>query len=733
MNPIWILYMGTYPPRECGIATFTKDLTTAIDKKFSPSIKSKIVAMNDRSSNNFNYPQDVIFEINDNNILEYIDVAKKINKIEAIKLINIQHEFGIFGGDYGEYVITFLEHLKKPVIITFHSVIPNPDVKLKNIVYTLSEKCSCLIVMTKEGTNILREDYDISTNIILIPHGAPIVPFIPSIEGKMKKGLSDKIILSSFGLVNPGKGYEYVIKALSEVVKKFPNILYIITGETHPVIRRKEGEKYRNFLKNIVKDLNLEDNVKFDNRYVSLKEIIHLLQATDIYISSNLNPNQIVSGTLAYAMASGKVILSTPFIHAKDVLTPERGILVKFRDSTSYTNAIIKVLSNPILKEKIEKKIYSYTRNTIWPNVALSYFKIFKKFIVKLGNFNLSNPKIKFNYIEKLTDDFGIIQFANYSIPNKFSGYTLDDNARAMIVSTIYHDLFKDNNKLKLIKKYLNFIKYVQQDDFKFYNFVDHEKKINFEHWSDDSHGRAMWSLGYLIASKTIPEGLRNEAQEIFEKGLAVIEKIKSPRAIAFIIIGLYFYNKRNKNSENRINKLSDYLVSLYYNCRTNEWHWFENYLTYSNSKLPEALFYSYKITNNKKYLKIAKKTLDFLITKTFMNGLFSPIGQNGWYFKNGDKALFDQQPIDTALMVHTLILAFKITNLKKYIKLADTAFKWFLGKNSLNQVIYDETTGGCHDGIGKFSINLNQGAESSVMYLIARLAIEELKRIKLI
>ncbi|NVM01573.1 MAG: glycosyltransferase [Candidatus Helarchaeota archaeon] len=731
MKPIWILYLSTFPPKVCGIASFTKDLTAAMGRKFSSSIKSKVVALNDIGTNFYNYPEDVIFEINDNDISSYIDIAKKINAIDAIKLINVQHEFGIFGGKYGEFLIKFLENVKKPVVITLHSTIPNPGNKLKKVVRSLAEKSSCLVVMAKKGMDILREDYEIETDIIVIPHGTPTVPFNLSLKEKKAMGFGDKIILSSFGLMNPGKGYEYVIEALPEVIKRFPNVLYFIIGKTHPVVKRKEGEGYRNFLEEKVKELDLQKHVKFNNNYVPLEEIIKILKATDIYISSGLNPNQIVSGTLAYAMSCGKMVISSAFLHAKDAITPDRGILVEFKDSKAFARAIIKVLSNPDLKERMEKNIYSYTRYTTWPNVLLAYFNLFITIIGESVDYKMSFPKIKFSYIKKLTDDFGMLQFANYTNPDKLSGYTLDDNARALLDYSIHYNIFIDDAKLKLIKKYLDFIKFVQQNDNKMYNFVDHNRKVNLESWSEDSHGRAMWALGYLVFSKNISNDLRIESQAIFEKGLKAVNNIKSPRAVAFIIIGLYFYNqvKKSNSIQVQIKKLSNYLISLYFKCSYEEWNWFEKNLTYSNSKLPEALFYSYKITGEEKYLKIAIDSLNFLISITFKDDLFSPVGQNGWYIKDGHKTFFDQQPVDTSSMVQTLILAYKITKEKKYMKFAILAFEWFLGKNSLNQVIYDETTGGCYDGLGEFSINLNQGAESSVTYLLARLAFEEFKK----
>ncbi len=723
-EPSSILYMSTFPPRECGIATFTKDLASAMDNKFSHVASSKIVAMNNDIANIYNYPEDVIFQIADADIQEYIDAAKKINGMDNAKLINIQHEFGIFGGEYGSYLVAFLEIINKPVIITFHSVLPEPDSKLKRVVQTLANKSKCIIVMSKIAADILREEYGITTDIQVVPHGIPAVLYDSSLKEKARMGYKKKIVLSSFGMMNAGKGYENVIDALPKVIKRFPNVLYLIVGETHPVVRKKEGEQYRNFLEKKVKELGLEKNVKFYNKYIPLKEIVQYLQATDIYICSNNNPHQVVSGTLAYAVGSGRAVISTPFLHAKELVTPDRGILAEFNSPKSFANAIIRIASNKKLKNSMEKNAYANTRHMTWDNVALAYMSIFKKHISLSKKDGVKIPKIKLNHLINLTDDFGLLQFTNNTQPATSSGYTLDDNSRAMIVCCMHYNTFKNKSALNLIRTYMDFIKHAQQKDGKIYNFVDYSKNVNLGHWSDDSYGRALWSLGFLISAKGIPPGLKEEAEQMLNKASPLISKIKSPRAVAFIILGLYFYNKAKPSPENagKIRELADYLVMLYKTYSSDGWKWFEEYLTYSNSKLPEALFYSYLATKNREYLEIAKSSLDFLSSATFENGIFAPVGHDGWYFKNGQKAHFDQQPVDTASMVQTLLLANKITKEKHYLKDAITAFQWFLGKNFLNTMVYDESTGGCHDGIGKYSINLNQGAESTLSYLLARL-----------
>jgi glycosyltransferase involved in cell wall biosynthesis len=727
----YVLYVGTFPPRECGIATFTRDLTSAVDKS-SLAFQSKILAMNRNGVNVYNYPKKVIFQITDDEIKDYVEVAKKINKMNSIKLVNIQHEFGIFGGEYGDYIIPFIEILNKPIIINFHSVIPDPEDKLKETVRSIANKVDCITVMTQKGVNILRKQYGIKTKIRLIPHGIPNVKYNSNIKTKSVLGYKDKILLSSFGLMSNGKGYEYVIDALPKVVEKFPNLLYLIVGETHPVVRKKEGEKYRTFLEKKIKKLGLQNNVKFYNKYLTLNEIIKYLRATDVYICSSQNPNQITSGTLVYAMGCGKPVISTPFLHAKDLFNKKRGILTRFNSNKSFEKALLNILSDKNKIKNMGKECYYYTRHMTWPNVAIAHKKLFDSLVINAKDSKITHPEIKLNHLLRLTDDFGVIQFSNYTKPDPSSGYTLDDNSRAMITAAMHYNKFRDISSLKLIKKYLNFIKYVQQKDGRFYNYVDSKKRINLDIWADDPHGRALWALGYITSLDCLPKEIRNTAKILFKKSVNVTKSIKSPRAIAYSINGLYFFNKRfpSKLNIEKIDSLASWLVSLFNSCSTKDWKWFEDILSYSNSKLPESMFYAYLATRKKKYLDIAESSLEFLRLATLEKGVFTPIGNRGWFSKGGNKSHFDQQPVDTGSMVHTCILAHEINNKNGYKKDAINTFNWFLGNNALKQIVYDEYTGGCRDGVGKSSINLNQGAESTIAYLMSRLALyDELKK----
>ncbi len=728
-NDCDIVFLATYPPRECGIATFTKDIVTSINERLPKNVKAGVIAMNSNGVNIYNYPQEVIYQISDTDMNDYIEAATQINESPRIKLINIQHEFGIFKGAWGDYLLAFLEIVNKPVVITFHSILPNPDAQLKKVVKAIAERVGEIIVMTNKAIEILRDVYGINTPIHLIPHGIPKVSFDKQDGEKAKLGYEGKIILSSFGMISEGKGYEYVIESLPKIVKKYPNLIYLIIGETHPIVRKERGETYRNFLVEKIKKLNLEKNVKFYNKYLTLDEIVQYLKATDIYISSGMNPNQITSGTLPYALGCGRVAISTSFLHAQDLINSERGILVDFKNPKAFETAILNLLENPDIRWQMEKNAYYFTRPMTWPNVAMHYCDVFDKYLDLKEKEFVSLPEIDTSHLIRLTDNFGVIQFAVQTEPDENSGYTLDDNARAILVCTKHYEKFREFKQLDLIRTYLNYIKYVQKKDGRLYNFVNRDKSINNDQWSPDAHGRAIWSLGYMISSPNIPDDFKREAEQIIRKAISASDQISSPRSLSFIIQGLYFYNRVANSAKIRrhIEKLADHLVELYNSSSSPEWRWFEPYMSYANSKLPESLLYSYLATGKREYLDLGLESLDFLLSKTFSNDIFVPVGQRGWYFKDGEKTEYDQQPIEASYMIQSLILAYKIVRDEKYKNYALQTFQWFIGKNTLNQVVYDSTTGGCFDGIGEKAINLNQGAESTISYLMARLYLMDL------
>jgi glycosyltransferase involved in cell wall biosynthesis len=748
-NPC-VLYVATYPPRECGIATFTEDLTNAIDKEYSPGIQGRIMAMNDDSTTIYNYPRKVTLQINETDIEDYLNRANEINKSPHIKLVNIQHEYGIYGGDWGCYILPFLELLKKPVVTTFHTVLPDPTEKVKKLTKAITEKSAGIIVMTHHAANLLEQVYGVKKyKINIIPHGVHHVAFPSKTRAKQKLNLSGHTILSTFGMLNRDKGIEYAIEALPEIIKQYPDVMYLILGATHPVVRRQEGESYRNKLKRTISKLGLNEYVKFYNKYLTLEELIEFLKATDIYISPTLNPKQAVSGTISYALSCACPIISTKNQYACDVINHERGILVDFCNAKQIEEGLFDLLADKKKREEMKKNAYFYSRHMTWQNVALSYFKTFNTFAKIMPREQGKLPVISLGQIKNLTKDFGIIQFAVHTKPDTLSGYCLDDNARALLGFANYYNNHPTKQIEDLILKYFKFVKYAQKSNGKFYNLVNYNRSITDVNESEDSFGRAIWSLGYVINNDNLPEELRKRAKTIFDKTSKWTPHLISLRAVSFTILGLFSVaekfqtlsidSRENKKYYDRqialIKRLSDKLIKKF-NYQTKEgdgandenWLWFEDFLTYSNFKLPEALFRAYKLTKNKEYLEVAEKSLDFLVRVGFENNYFSPIGQDGWYFRKGTRAYFDQQPEDTASAVECLVTAFETTGKKIYADLAKTAFDWFLGKNHLNQMVYDEATGGCYDGLGKYSINFNQGAESTLSYFLARLAIDKIK-----
>jgi len=695
-------------------------------KKFNPVVKSRVIAINNESTDIYNYDSNVMRQISAINIEDYVDLANEVNKDQNIKLVHVQHEFGIFGGEHGKHLIPFFQVIKKPIIITFHSVIPEPSRHLKHNVQFIIENSRAVVVMNELSKEILEKEYGAEeSKIVVIPHGIPQTTFNNGEEEKKRLGFKDKIILSTFGFLSRGKGIEYVIRALPNIVKQFPNTLYLIMGETHPVVRKAEGESYRNFLKKEVGRLKLKNNVRFYNKYLTHAEVIPYLKATDVYLSPSLDPKQSVSGTLSLALGCGRPVISTNSSYAKYLITPGKGILIEPKNSKIISKEVLNLLKNPSYGKQMAHTAYIETRHMTWPNVAIAHFNLYQKYINIAKEKKL--PPITLNHLKNLTDTFGIIQFAKHIKPDKRYGYSIDDNTRAMIVTVDYWTQTNNKQALELIQIYLNFIKFVQKPNGKFANSVTSKKIIKDLNTSEDATGRALWALGYLIAQNSLPLEMRIRAEKIFQKAVPTIKNINSPRAIAFIILGLYFYKQIHPSHYKSVfKKLADTQIGFFLQANSKNWVWYEDFLTYSNSKLPESLFYAYLIIKKKLYLDVAEKSLKFLMGITFEKDYFSPIGQKGWYFRFGKRAYFDQQPEETSSMVQTLIIANQVTKKEIYKKRALLTFQWFLGKNHLNQMVYDETTGGCYDGLGEYSLNINQGAESTISYLLARLAIEK-------
>lgn len=727
-----ILFITSYPARECGIATYSFDLINAIQEKFGKSFSLKVCALEAKQTN-YQYSKQVKYILATKEFEQYYHLAQKINADKNLKLIFIQHEFGLFGGDYGEHIVRFLSMIQKPVITSFHTVLPNASIHRKKVIETIVSLSKAVIVMTKNAASILQNQYEISKEkITVIPHGTHIGSYSNQQEKKVKKHFGNHIVLSTFGLLSSGKSIETSLDAMPAIIEQFPNVIFLIIGKTHPEVIRTDGEVYRDLLEEKIIQLNLQNNVRFINKYLPLEELLEYLQLTDIYLFTSKDPQQAVSGSFVYAMSGGCAIVSTPIPHAKEILN-KAGIIVDFENSNQLAAATITLLSNPNLLQEMRLNALHKIRPTVWQNSAIAHVELMLKHIdtttIKL---QYQLPAISLDHLKRMTTNTGMIQFANISIPDIQSGYTLDDNARALIATVKHYALTEDIDDLYYIDMYLSFIVYCQQIDGSFLNYVDSDLNFfakNNDENLEDSNGRAIWALGEFITNNNLfSEQLIDKAIGALILSIPTIKKFHSPRAIAFAIKGLHHYNNYENDIEVKylIIKLADNLVSKYRGVSDEKWNWFEEYLTYANSLLPEALLCAYLSTKNELFKITAKESFDFLLSIIFQNNKIKIVSNQGWHLKGKEANQFGEQPIDVAYTILALGKFYNEFKDESYLSKMKTAFNWFLGDNHLHQIMYNPSSGGCYDGLEQFHINLNQGAESTVSYLLSRLTIEQ-------
>lgn len=728
---IHVLFMTSYPPRECGIATYSQDLVKALDHKFRNSIAVNICALESEESG-FAYPEEVEYVLNTTLAEDYQRLASQINLNSNISIVLIQHEFGFFKAREDAFM-KFLIDVKKPIVIVFHTVLPHPDLLLKSRVKRIASLCKSVIVMTHNSANILAINYDIpQRKISVIAHGTHLVHHINEKILKQKYELANRKVLTTFGLLSSGKSIETTLEALPAILKQCGEVIFLIIGKTHPEVFKAEGEKYRNKLEQIVVSLGLEEHVRFINRYLDLPELLEYLQLTDIYLFTTNDPNQAVSGTFSYAMSCACPIISTSIPHAREVLQKIPGLIFDFQDSEKLAENVIRLMNNDPLRRNVVDNILQYVVSTAWENSALAHTLLFREIMGKNSAIHYDMPEINLNHIHKITSNTGIIQFSKINQPDINSGYTLDDNARALIAMGMHYELTADEHCIPEIIKYLNFVKFCQQPNGDFLNYVDknlaftdQNKNVNL----DDSNGRAVWALGYILSlHEILPENIIAEADIIFNDAMRKIEKINSTRAMAFVIKGIYYAQNRVANLRHipLMITFANRMVQMYKHEADEKWEWYEGYLTYANSILPEAMLYAWKLTDNFVYKEIAIESFEFLLTHIFNDNGIEVISNRNWLLKGAQQGQFGEQPIDVAYTILALNAFYEALNEKRYLNLRKTAFNWFLGNNRLHQIIYNPCTGGCYDGLEEKHVNLNQGAESTVSYLMARLIMEK-------
>ncbi len=731
-----IAYIGTYTPRECGIGTFTNNLFNSMlpgDNDKIDQDEGYVVALNDYDLS-YNYPKEVKLTIRQEYQEDYLKAAKFIN-LDGADVCILQHEFGIFGGQNGIYILPLLHRLEAPLIVTLHTILKNPSYNEKAILQEICKMATQIVVMSKKAIDFLTNIYSVpGKKITFIEHGVPNYQFNQE-KSKKEYKLENKKVLLTFGFIGRNKGIETVINALPKVVEKYPNVVYIILGKTHPNVLRHSGEEYRIFLLRLVKKLHLEKHVIFLNEFIGVKDLFKYLHASDIYITPYLNEAQITSGTLSYAVGVGTAAISTPYWHAEELLAEGRGRFFNFGDSENLSTVINELFDNPNELNMLKSKAYAYGRKITWPKTGEKYINLaanviktdqnpIKKKESDLDLFLL--PPFSLTHINRLTDDTGIIQHAKFGIPNLKEGYCLDDNARALLMVLMAYKQMKDKRALELAPIYLSYIHYMQNADGSFRNFLSFNRNFLDEVGSEDSFGRTIWALGYLLENAP-NDAYYQTGKEIFFNASLFFEKLKSIRSIANTMIGISHYLKSNPADDSmteRLRSLANKLTTHYKENEAPGWKWFESLLAYDNGILPLALLHASQILNDKTIKGIALESMNFLSGHTLKSNYLSIIGNEKWYQKEGERSVFAQQPIDAMAMVLMFFQAFHVTKDKEYLNKLYTSFLWFLGENDLRMSLYDFETKGCCDGFESYGINRNQGAESSLAYLISHLTV---------
>jgi glycosyltransferase involved in cell wall biosynthesis len=731
-----IAFIGDYLPRKCGIATFTHDLRQAIAVQY-PATECIVVPVNDIAGG-YEYPPEVRFEIEEKELSSYRRAADFLN-FSNVDVLSLQHEYGIFGGAAGSHVLKLLRDLRIPVVTTLHTVLEHPNADQQRVLKQLAELSARVVVMAERGRNFLRNIYGIDDDRIdLIPHGIPDMPFVDPTFYKDQFGVEGRFVALTFGLLSPNKGIEYMLRALPSVVEKHPNFVYIILGATHPNLLREQGEAYRLKLERLAQDLGVKKHVIFYNRFVELNELTEFIGAADLYITPYLNPAQITSGTLAYSFGCGKAIVSTPYSYAEELLADDQGVLVPFGDSDALSHAINELLDDEPRRHAMRKRAYLVGREMIWSQVAHRYIDSFrrarharldawsKRLAVRtLEEERLQLPDLRLDHLLRMTDRSGLLQHATFTIPNFHEGYCLDDNARALVLTVLLEEIDEDSLEVQhAATTYASFLNYsFDAGSGRFRNFLGFNREWLEDVGSPDSVGRATWAIGTCVG-RSKRRDLQFWGVRLFEQALVAASETNSPRAWAFAIIGIHEYFRR-LSGDRLANQLRDTLtsrlVNIYEQTAAGDWHWFEPKASYDNAKLSHSLILSGRWANNPRALEIGLESLRWLAEiKRSPAGHFRPIGSNGFYTRGGEAADFDQQPLEAHAMVSACIEAFRATEDHYWLDEAHLAFEWFLGRNDLGLPLYDAASGGCRDGLHEDRVNQNQGAESTLAFLLS-------------
>ncbi len=740
-NCMKVICIGNYPPRQCGIATFTANLLQAImsfSETTSKNIEVEVIAMND-SNQDYDYPPVVSRVIHDKNKGMYEEVAEYINNSGAAVCL-LQHEYGIFGGASGVLLLGLLRRLQIPIVVTFHTVLQKPGFHEREVLRKIALYAWRIVVMNSLAIGFLKEVYDVPPEkVVLIPHGVPDFEVCGRHLPAPPPDWQNRTVMMTFGLIGRSKGIEVALKSLPELVKIHPDLLYVIAGKTHPNIVKNSGEEYRSMLQDIVISKNLEGHVQFIDRYLNEEELMSYLQAADLYVTPYHNKAQITSGTLSYAVAGGCAVLSTPYWHAEELLSNDLGMLFGFGDSKQLAEYIDRLLNNRQQLSQMKESAYNYGKTTAWPLIGEKYTDLlhqskadFLSHKIEIGaalnhgafQKQYSIPAFDPAPLLQLTDDTGILQHANGCVPCYKTGYCLDDNARALVLSLMALNSYGDKIYETLASRYLAYIQHMHIKDSVFFNYLTYDRK-HFDHINtDDAAGRAIWALGCLV--RFAPnDGMFQVGLDLFIKVVDKLRTMHYARGFANSIFGLNHYTTRFPDQEKYLHLMvrqAQAMCEIYHRHKKKRWHWFEDRMTYDNGLLPAALYIAWDRTGMDEFREVADESTAFLETKCFAHDYLTLIGNKRWLGLDENYEIFAQQPVDAMAMVILYDTLYRLDKNDSTAEKLRKSFLWFLGYNDLDLPLFDCETKGCNDGIEAVNINRNQGAESVIAYMMAHL-----------
>ena len=705
-----IAILGNHIPRQCGIATFTADLAKHLDAEVH------VIAMNDRSG--YRYPDVVSKTIEAEKLADYQQAADWLNA-ERMEVLSVQHEFGIYGGECGEYLLELLRNVKMPIVTTLHTILREPTDCQRRVFEELIQLSERVVVMSQTGADMLGKVYGLSSRRIdVVPHGIHAIPAGVGARIRAEMGIGDRPLILTFGLLAYDKGVHDMIQAMADVVAVHPDAVYVVVGATHPHIRQREGEAYRERLYEEVRRLGIEDNVYFVNKFVSDEELKGWLDACDIYVTPYLKPEQITSGTLAYAVGAGCAVVSTPYWHASEILSEGRGVLVPFREPAALAEAVSGLVANPDIRYRIQQRAFDYGRTMLWGCAGAAYLKIFERArhegAEHLRNITTqSGSELSLRHLSAISDDVGVFQHAVYEWPNRHEGYCTDDCARAL-------EFLLTQEPTALLDRCFEFVWHAYDPERKrFRNFMGFDRKW-IDEGSDDCQGRTFHALCQICRRR--PESsMADAARTLVADFLPTVMGLKSPRAWSWAAMGLADLCKQESNSEYRekLEQIVGRLMQLYTKNGTCDWPWFEPTLAYDNARLSQALILSGQVLSNREALRMGLESLGWLTkVQTAKDGCFAPIGCKGFYTKGGVRAWFDQQPVDVWASVSACVSAWRATGDIVWWDEAHRAFDWFMGENTEQLVMADSEEGRCFDGLEPGRVNRNCGAESTLAFL---------------